>query len=47
MAFTASELKTNLGKHFSLAVTEDVYITHYGKRKKKEPLNSYANDPHL
>ena len=31
MSITATELKANLGKYLSLAATEDVYITQYGK----------------
>ncbi len=31
MSITATELKTNLSKYLSLASTEDVYITQYGK----------------
>ena len=30
-AITATELKTNLGKYLTLASTEDVLITQYGK----------------
>ncbi len=31
MSITATELKANLSKYLSLASTEDVYITQYGK----------------
>ena len=31
MSITATELKANLGKYLQLAVTEDIYITQYGK----------------
>ncbi|MBQ9416695.1 MAG: type II toxin-antitoxin system prevent-host-death family antitoxin [Clostridia bacterium] len=31
MTITATELKANLGKYLSLAATEDVFITQYGK----------------
>ena len=31
MSITATELKANLGKYLSLAATEDVFITQYGK----------------
>ena len=31
MSVTATELKANLGKYLTLAATEDVYITQYGK----------------
>ena len=31
MFITATELKTNLGKYFMLAETEDIYITRNGK----------------
>ena len=31
MSITATELKANLSKYISLAATEDVYITQYGK----------------
>ena len=31
MSITATELKNNLGKYLTLAATEDVYITQYGK----------------
>ncbi len=31
MAITATELKSNLGKYLSLAATEDIFITQYGK----------------
>ena len=31
MSITATEFKTNFGKYLSLAATEDIYITQYGK----------------
>ena len=31
MSITATELKANLSKYLSLAATEDVFITQYGK----------------
>ena len=31
MSITATELKANLGKYLQRAVTEDIYITQYGK----------------
>ena len=31
MSITATELKSNLSKYLSLAATEDVFITQYGK----------------
>ena len=31
MTITATELKANLGKYLTLAATEDVFITQYGK----------------
>lgn len=31
MSITATELKANLGKYLTLASTEDIYITQYGK----------------
>ena len=31
MSITATELKANLGKYLTLAATEDVFITQYGK----------------
>ena len=31
MSVTATELKANLGKYLTLAATEDVFITQYGK----------------
>ena len=31
MSVTATELKANLGKYLLLAMTEDIYITQYGK----------------
>lgn len=31
MSITATELKANLGKYITLAQTEDIYITQYGK----------------
>ncbi len=31
MSITATELKANLGKYLSLAATEDIFITQYGK----------------
>lgn len=31
MSITATELKSNLGMYLSLAATEDIYITQYGK----------------
>ena len=31
MSITATELKANLGKYLTLAATEDIYITQYGK----------------
>ena len=31
MSITATELKANLSKYLSLASTEDVFITQYGK----------------
>ena len=31
MSITATELKSNLGKYLTLAATEDIFITQYGK----------------
>ena len=31
MTITATELKANLGKYLTLAATEDIFITQYGK----------------
>ena len=31
MSITATELKANLGKYLSLAASEDIFITQYGK----------------
>lgn len=31
MSITATELKANLGKYLVLALTEDIFITQYGK----------------
>ena len=31
MSITATELKANLGKYLLLAMTEDIFITQYGK----------------
>ena len=31
MSITATELKANLGKYLTLASSEDIYITQYGK----------------
>ena len=31
MSITATELKTNLNKYLTMAATEDVFITQYGK----------------
>ena len=31
MSITATELKANLGKYLTLAATEDIFITQYGK----------------
>ena len=31
MSITATELKENLGKYLTMAKTEDIYITQYGK----------------
>ena len=31
MSITATELKNNLSKYLTLSLTEDIYITQYGK----------------
>ena len=31
MSITATELKANLGKYLQIAMTEDVFITQYGR----------------
>ena len=42
MSITATELKANLGKYLILAMTEDIFITQYGKviAKLSSPFQS-------
>ena len=42
MSNTATELKANLGKYLILAMTEDIFITQYGKviAKLSSPFQS-------
>lgn len=42
MSISATELKANLGKYLVLAMTEDIFITQYGKvvAKLTQPFQS-------